>query len=82
MVKHTDMPGAGSLLQLFPVPLPSPALPGSGSMGMISARIVGAPLSVGKGSRLYLLNQNHKLFILQQTITQALFCLLNFASDR
>ncbi len=34
----------GSLRSAMNLPLPTPALPGSGSMGMISARFVKAPL--------------------------------------
>ena len=50
-MKHTGMPGVSIPLKLFPVLFPSPALPGSGSMGMISARYVQAPLTAAKVRR-------------------------------
>jgi len=61
-MKHTGIPGV-SIPLFVSLVFPSPALPGSGSMGMISARYYKAPLNCGKGMALLTLNQSQALRI-------------------
>ena len=51
LIKHTGHEGlAACFLYKFYHVFPSPALPGSGSMGIISARYIKAPLNCRKGT--------------------------------